>query len=233
MSRNLKYLPRLSSSAVLPAAKSPNADDVLSLPRIGVSSLEWSGDGTLLAARDETHPRCIWIWSALEAKLTALLVQLDSITCMKWMPASAHHSFPVLAYCANSPRIYYWTPSGPSWADLPFSGKPASGANVSSGASVVGTRRVGGGASVGGTTFAAKTTKSTAAVILANKNVAMEGIVINVNSLKWSSDGTKLLLIGKERFCCCEVSFNQLMGSDLDKELANLRHESSALDTTP
>ena len=39
--------------------------------RMGVCWNSFSGDGKFLAVRDESHPRCMWIWSTLQAKLYA------------------------------------------------------------------------------------------------------------------------------------------------------------------
>jgi hypothetical protein len=79
MTKSLKSLPKLSSS--VQAAK----NDMV-LPRFGVNWLGWSPDGNLLAVREDSQPRCLWIWHALEAQLCALLVQMDEIVCARWRP---------------------------------------------------------------------------------------------------------------------------------------------------
>jgi hypothetical protein len=79
MSKPLKSLPKLSSSSQ--AAKTE-----MSSPKFGVSWLGWSPDGNLLAMREESQPRCLWVWHALEAQLCALLVQMDAVVCARWRP---------------------------------------------------------------------------------------------------------------------------------------------------
>lgn len=230
ITRNLKSLPRLPTSAVISFAKpsTSSSDNLIQLPRLGVSNMEWSGDGQYLAAREESHPRCVWIWSALDAKLVALLVQLDSVSCMKWMPPTANHPFPVLAFCCNSPRVYFWNPStGPSWADLPYSsnGNSMNATPLQSSKSVASASTLPGSASISYATKRAP--KSKAISILTNQKVAMEGIVVNVTALQWIADGTKMILIGKERFCTCDVVFQPQTA--LDKELELLRGDVSSV----
>ena len=79
MSKSLKALPRLSTSAQVAKAE-------ISSPKFGVSWLGWSPEGNLLAMREESQPRCLWVWHALEAQLCALLVQMDSVVCARWRP---------------------------------------------------------------------------------------------------------------------------------------------------
>jgi WD40 repeat protein len=89
------------------------------LPKMGVSSVAFSHDGTLLAVRDESLPRCLWVWSSFSAKLQALVVQLDSITCARWRP-SAQSGNAMLAYACASQRVYFWNAlKGSYWVDLP------------------------------------------------------------------------------------------------------------------
>ena len=45
-----------------------------------------SHDGRILAAREASITRCLWIWDALEGKLIDLLVQMDPISCAQWRP---------------------------------------------------------------------------------------------------------------------------------------------------
>lgn len=61
-------------------------------PAVGVSWVGWSASGALLAARDEAHPRCMWVWSPLQAKLVALVVTLDAIVCARWRPQLSVHN---------------------------------------------------------------------------------------------------------------------------------------------
>lgn len=109
VNRNLKSLPRLNSSEVR-AVNGP--------PKAGVSSVLWAPGSSLLVAREESHPRCIWVWNALDASLVALLVQAHPVLCASWRPKS---SKPILAFCTGSERVYIWSDMGPSWVhNLPF-----------------------------------------------------------------------------------------------------------------
>lgn len=187
ITRPLKTLPKLS-----PSSQQPKND--MLLPKFGVSWIGWSACGNLLGARDDSHPRCLWIWNALEARLCDLLVQLDSIVCARWRPDTnmeqeSPQSLPVLAFCCNTPRVYFWTPNGSSWADL-----PASTETVRTTTPARPSRLTGASASAAAQQKAAQN---------------MDSIVqLNVVGLKWSSDGLRLIIIGKERFCTCEVSFS-------------------------
>ena len=97
-------------------------------------------------------------------------------------------SMPVLAFCCNTPRIYFWTPKGSSWADLPASTE-----------------------TVRSTTPAPRPSRLTGASASAAARMSAaqeEGVVqLNVIGLRWSADGRRLMVIGKECFCTCEVTF--------------------------
>ena len=54
MAKPLKSLPKLSSSA-------QGAKTDMACPRFGVSWLGWSPEGSLLALREESQPRCLWV----------------------------------------------------------------------------------------------------------------------------------------------------------------------------
>eukprot|EP00602_Paraphysomonas_sp_CaronLab_P009291 CAMPEP_0185036806 /NCGR_PEP_ID=MMETSP1103-20130426/30287_1 /TAXON_ID=36769 /ORGANISM="Paraphysomonas bandaiensis, Strain Caron Lab Isolate" /LENGTH=457 /DNA_ID=CAMNT_0027574487 /DNA_START=297 /DNA_END=1671 /DNA_ORIENTATION=- len=183
ITRNLKALPKLAQSTQLPK------NDMLP-PKFGVSWLGWSACGTLLAVREDSHPRCLWIWHALEARLCDLLVQLDTIVCARWRPDSdglSGERTPLLAFCCNTPRVYFWTPMGSSWADLP----PISNKQQTPSVPAAKPRGLRGGAA----TLAASAPPDTTTEL-------------NVQGLRWSTDGKRLLLIGKDRFCSCDVTLD-------------------------
>ena len=60
--------------------------------------------------------RCLWVWSTLEAKLTALVVQMEPIVCAQWRPyipisatdSKESNTERMLAYCTGTSRIYFW-----------------------------------------------------------------------------------------------------------------------------
>lgn len=94
-------------------------------------------------------PRCLWVWSTLEAKLQALIIQIDPILCAQWRPSveekegeegdgeernGYNSKTPVLAFCTGTARIYFWTPKeGSIEGDIRWSDAvPSSGSSVSS-----------------------------------------------------------------------------------------------------
>jgi hypothetical protein len=106
---------------------------------------------------------------------------------------------PVLAFCCNTPRVYFWTLRGSSWADLPQMTvspttdplpKPSQrSSSLSSSAR---------SSSVSSMTQPPPPLPPTTEAV----------VDLSVASLKWSPDGKRLLLIGKERFCSCDVLFS-------------------------
>ena len=88
---------------------------------MGVSWMGWSGDGQLLAVRVENFPRCLWIWNGIDGQLGALLVQMSAITCARWRPTQVERPDlkPMLAFSTGVSRVYFWSPAGTSWIDIP------------------------------------------------------------------------------------------------------------------
>jgi hypothetical protein len=90
-------------------------------PAVGVSWVGWSKSSNLLAAREEAHPRCVWVWRPLHAQLLALIVTLEPVMCARWRSApqdaceaapTASEEADVLAFCTGTDRVYFWTASG-------------------------------------------------------------------------------------------------------------------------
>ena len=105
-------------------------------------------------------------------KLSSLIVNLDNILAARWSPSKVL-SKPLLAFCAGSPRVYFWCPS--ALEEQSPSEKVQSDSIESS-------------------TFWADLPR---------------GISFPVLNLKWSSDGSKLVLCGRDNFCVCEVHFSE------------------------
>lgn len=101
--KNLKHLPKLTSSEIRSNKGAP---------KMGVSFLQWAPGSPLMVVCEEAHPRCLWVWNALEAKLIALVVQMRSVLAAQWRPTAGRA---VLAYCTGTERVYVWTEAGPSW----------------------------------------------------------------------------------------------------------------------
>lgn len=188
-------------------------------PPFGVNWLGWSSSGEYLAAREESHPRCLWLWRPLQAQLIAVLVQLDAITCAQWRPlrctssnipptvvpaSQALAQLPlvanntllidnddhedVLAFCTASAssagRVYFWSAkTGATWADFPDYSNGGSGINNE------------------------PTNKMS---LTEGSNNTTSTVSFSVVSLRWSNDGSKLLLRGKESHCICEVKYNRI-----------------------
>lgn len=200
-----------------PAAKSASNGG---LPEMGVSWIGWSTTdrGSLLAARNETFPRCLWIWNPAQAKLVDLIVQLQPITSSQWRPVvkttttrlfedSSHKTgesifsqsmtersslnkssassaeirpdskeslnTPVLAYCTGNSRVYFW--------------KPNSGATF--------------------VDVPSYEDKQRNLSIFEKEKLKSEGDAelprLHVYSLRWSRDGKRILLRGRDSFCVC------------------------------
>lgn len=175
VSRSLKSLPRVTPD--------PHSKGGL---KLGVHWLGWSGDGMLLAARAEDFPRCIWIWSGMDGQLSSLLVQMSAVTCARWRPAQPErpHLRPMLAFCTGVSRVYFLTPAGTSWVDIPENTKSADEPSEIQ-------RATGLGAKIG-----------------------PDSTRLLVTSLKWSPDGRKLILMGKGAFCTCDISSDEVMMGD-------------------
>jgi hypothetical protein len=128
---------RASTVKALPRVQPDPRNAKLLPPQQGVSWHGRSHDGSLLAAREASMPRCLWIFNTLDATLRTIIVQLDNITCAQWRPlvvnsdensdpeaasnpssssssssalsATATSSKPLLAFCVGTPRVYFWS----------------------------------------------------------------------------------------------------------------------------
>lgn len=162
--KSLRVLPRIT---VDPYGKTG--------PQMGVNWMGWSGDGQLLAVRAENFPKCIWIWNTLDGKLSALLIQLSAVTSTAWRPwnPARPHLKPMLAFCTGFPRVYVWTPDGPSWIDIPV--PPVRNETA--------------------------VDKAAAGPV---SGFGTDGRML-VQIIRWSSDGSRLMMIGKNAFSICDV----------------------------
>lgn len=196
---SLSFHSRLAARSFVPEDKFGNAyvtKPMKSLPhvtadphgkgglKLGVHWVGWSGDGQMLAVRAEDYPRCIWIWNGIEGQLASLLVQMSAVTCARWRPSQPDrpHLKPMLAFCTGVARVYFWTPAGTSWVDIPDNSNKAD--------EEVGHKNIIVGAA------------------------GSESTKLLVTHLKWSSDGRKLMLIGKGSLCNCDISSDDIMMGD-------------------
>jgi hypothetical protein len=183
------------STPAAPAAAPPSSHGS-GFPAMGVSWVGWSSSGSLLAAREESHPRCVWVWRPLSAQLVAVLVMLEPVTCAKWRPhiQKAHlttasegvswgastkdqeqdQEQDVMAICTGNGRVYFWTAAtGATYADVAATSAqgPEDGADWAHGRQH-----------------------------------------FTASSLQWTRDGRALVLRGKEAHCYCRVSLPTSLG---------------------
>ena len=111
--RKIKTLPRLAVGA---------GQGQGGLPAMGVSWLSWSSSGRLLAAREESRPRCLWIWRPLggeggegllegEEERTSLLAGLlllsEPLQCTSWSPYREDRP-DLLAFATTNGALFLW-----------------------------------------------------------------------------------------------------------------------------
>lgn len=130
----------------------------------------------MLAVRDESHPKCLWIYNPLTSKLLSLIVQLENISSARWRPTAQT----VLAFCTGTSKVYFWRPSV-----LSSDGGEVTSIDVNSSGS----------------------------------SKDQTPIKIGITSIQWSSDGTHILLKGKEAYVACQYSFNADNESYFQKNL--------------
>jgi hypothetical protein len=170
---------------------SENIRTVKGLPKIGVN---WVGfDQTnheLLGIHDETYPRCFWIWNAYDLKLVNLIVLMESVLCLRWRPK----------------------------LEVEVDGKMVTRPSVL--AACTGTSRVyfwtsGSGKNVNGmTTWADLPVLGAFSSSQSQAGSAPVSTGFGIYNMKWSNDGTKLLLIGRDTCCTCEINYNHCGGVD-------------------
>lgn len=135
--RGVCYLPRTLST--LPTTR---VDPRKPNPKMGVGLIAWSRDGRYLvrpttttrrdssqlcpivahlllwrlqATRNDNMPTIMWIWDTASLGLRDMLVQLEPVRSAKWASQDD-----VLAFCTGNGRVYFWSPAGPSWVDVPL-----------------------------------------------------------------------------------------------------------------
>lgn len=153
--------------------------DSKSLPPSGVSWFGWSADGLLCAGLEESFPRCIWVWEGLKARAVDLLVQLDTITCARWRPV-----------CAVEEKS--------------VSGISTSYSAMSLLAFCTGSSRIYFWTVESGPFYADLPPVPSSD---GTDPAAVRAPVVGVSWLKWSNDGRRLIVGGRESFCTCDVTF--------------------------
>lgn len=123
-------------------------------------------------------PRCIWVWDIERVKLAAVVVQLENVLQARWQP-NPELSRSLLAFCTGTPRVYFWVADDRKSLER-MAGKE-NGENEEE-----------------SPTAAGKTFWSP----LPDSNL------FQVLNIRWNADGNKLVVIGRDRFCTCDIMFN-------------------------
>ncbi|KAJ1430474.1 hypothetical protein B484DRAFT_395873, partial [Ochromonadaceae sp. CCMP2298] len=204
-------------------------------PAVGVSWLGWCGSGDLLAAREESYPRCLWVWRPLQATLVALLVQLEPISCAQWRPPlhpplqGDTHDTPPSADGIASQNL----PPAPGTPGDGTLAQPPDAPSLASGSSAPRARTVSVELPVGseeegdvlafctGTERVYFWTPSRGAIWCDLAEIGgagssgatsgeraehLGGVGFGITSLQWSNDARFLILRGKESHCVCRVT---------------------------
>ena len=189
-----------------------------SYPAVGVSWVGWSCDNQLLAAREESHPRCLWVWRPLQAQLVALLVLLEPVTCARWRPTGYDSSNtqknlpPAPPRSPSSSALSPLPPVPPTESTTTSSSSLSSEVETEVLAFCTGTARVYFWTPSTGVTYSDMSTLTSETDSQADEGltgasqVQNQGPGFSVTSLMWSKDGKSLLLRGKEAHCTCRVS---------------------------
>lgn len=187
--RNIKVLPCLP----------PNVRESKSLPQMGVSWLGWSPNGGMIAARDESQPRCLWIWESIREHLVALIVQLDPIYCASWRP--------VTSIQFNKNEFLNDGDGNEEEEESPSSLASNNDFKVAHPllAYCTGTRRVYFWSENGSSWTDLPQPSSSKSIHEEGNKISIP--TMNVTSVEWTMDGKKLILSNKEYFCTCDVSF--------------------------
>ena len=110
--------------AIAPQPASPPSSTVgakASGPIHGISTMSFSGDGTLLATKNDSIPTTVWIWSLQSGRPVAVLIHHSPVKQISWHP---QQSDLLLIHCAiPDPAIHLWksTWSAPMIITLPLS----------------------------------------------------------------------------------------------------------------
>jgi hypothetical protein len=209
-----------SGGASSSTSSAAGAGSASGFPAVGVSWVGWSSTGQFLAAREEAHPRCLWVWRPLQAQLMAVLVMLEPVTCARWRPVPA-------ATVTGLPAVPPVWPISSSAADLPPVPSSSAGeAAPSNGGGVrqivaeenellafcTNTSRVYFWSASRGVTFSDMHSLTVDEEGQKEEKVAPSGSSggsgqgFAVASLMWSKDGRSLILRGKEAHCFCRVT---------------------------
>lgn len=107
-----------------PPSASAATDDTS--PKIGVSVLGFSADGSYLATKEDSMPTAVWIWDLAQQCCCAVLLQHSVVKKLLWHPTDPNN---LLIQCIQGESVLYsWNAleAGPRVLSIPsvtFSGK--------------------------------------------------------------------------------------------------------------
>ncbi|KAF3104004.1 hypothetical protein TWF569_007792 [Orbilia oligospora] len=116
-SEELSVLGERHYTLITPPVSLPTVDSLASdpVPKIGVSVISFSADGTLVATKDERMPNSIWVWSLESLAPLAILVQLSQVKAIQWHPSRGDllavvcGADPNSVNTTNMPSVYLWS----------------------------------------------------------------------------------------------------------------------------
>ena len=125
-------------------------------------------------------PRCMWVWNIERVKLTAVVVQLENILQARWQP-NPELNKNIIAFCTGTSRVYFRVASESHGKN---GDKMAGKENAENDEDCPTTT---------GTTFWSPLPDSD---------------TFQVMNLRWNATGNKIVVMGRDRFCCCDILFN-------------------------
>ncbi|KAF1809513.1 hypothetical protein P152DRAFT_374006, partial [Eremomyces bilateralis CBS 781.70] len=77
-------------------------------PKLGISIMAFSPDGSMLATRDDAHPTTVWLWDLTKMAPKAVLLQYSSIKSIQWHPACAGLLLIICNPADSEPVLHIW-----------------------------------------------------------------------------------------------------------------------------
>ena len=102
------------SQPVAPPTASPAPADAN--PKIGISSIAFNAEGTMLATLDATAPTTVWLWDVSKRTARAVLIQHSPVRSIAWQ--STNQAL-LLIQCAHEESTVYIYDATPS-TNLPY-----------------------------------------------------------------------------------------------------------------
>lgn len=75
----------------------------------GISFMNFSSDGCMIACRDDTMPTAVWIWSVRLLELVAVFIQQSPVKQILWHPTIGTLLM-IVTTTSEEPVVYQWDP---------------------------------------------------------------------------------------------------------------------------